>query len=335
MNQVSIYGLGGAGITNVSGAAPLVDGLANVYYMDTSDATARHLGLKNVIIPPALASEPGKSNMSPALFDTGFLEQEKRGSGKDRSTNNARIAAALPMLFKNAPPSRFNILVCSVTGGSGNMFAYHLAKQLLEHPGLGVMLCLMGNDSDIAQATSCLKVLKTFDNLASQSGRHIGATWVYNDPARTEVETDQIWQKQIYLLAEVFGRPCGRLDSEDRQNFLDHGKFSGHEPALGRIVPKSADFDLVVEGQEVTSAASVITLFPEGGQCVTPVHTTYHATGTTDSLAQHGMVHLLNLYGGFDSVYANCERKLQDQQRSFKAVLPTSKRLGDGTGLVL
>lgn len=219
-NTVRIYACGGAG-TNIVGA------LGEIKERDGYAAT------KNCYI------DTSRSNINARIPEDNIFivtknGEELKGSGGVRGSNAEPIVAEVRAAIKQFPPEEYNLIVGSLSGGSGAVILPVLAKELLE-AGHNCMCILLGSAESEIRAINTVNTLASLDNIAREHAkRPIVASYV--DQARGVLRkkiddevTRAIGKALVFLSGGFHG-----LDNQDVIHFLDYTKIT----TIGNIEPQ-------------------------------------------------------------------------------------------------
>lgn len=322
---VRVYACGGAGI-NVSKLfkrfaeqSPTKSGFAQlqVVYIDTSRANAR-------------------KDVDEADF---YYVEGLDGSGKIRSQNYREIAESAKDILLKFPPADLNIVISSLSGGSGATISPVLTSELLERGANVIVSGVASNDSRI-EIENTVKTIKSFESIAKL--RKLPVVMLYHEnEGKSREEVNKAMQADVVSLAALFSRKHRELDSADLKNWLNYPKVTTVEPKLVvmRMCYGAASKDV---GYVLTAA----TLVADGMATSVGVVVDYQCVGYVDPEYQQDMkldkpMHFLICDDVISKVYkdhanklANIDEANQARKRSSERIVSDSDNVM-GDGLVL
>lgn len=216
--SVTIYGLGGCG-NNILEAAkraiPTLEDMVRITQFDTS----RSSSAKGVTVLT-----------------------EGDGSGKKRDA----LAARIHNEFTNMSEEEFNasdvcVLVCSLSGGSGNVAAALLMQALhLRCDAPRIVILGIADTSSEQFATNTKASLQSIANVAIQNNMYVPIMLFSNNRAgRNATDVDVI--RRLHQFVKLIVRPTHELDRNDRINWLDGIKMRGLQPGIRAMHIVSVD----------------------------------------------------------------------------------------------
>lgn len=254
-NKVAIYCTGGAGINigNLLSQAPLSNqGFATpqLYYIDTSDSNLRRTKID---------------------MEQVFLFENVDGSGKVRAENHAVISKNILKIIQSFPPTTFNIIVCSASGGSGSVIGHSLAVELRKR-GEQVIMVIVGTTGSHIEIENTMKSLKSLDSMAEKMNKPVVVHYLENSESTPRHRVDAQAVEALVMLLGLFSGQHRELDTADLKNWLNHPKLDPQLVSLHFAVTQEA-YDCI---GEVTTLATLAR--PEMNTTMTPVPA-YQAVG--------------------------------------------------------
>lgn len=307
-NSVVIYGAGGCGINCVKQISKAVgsDNFAalETYFIDTSDSNIDTKNDDTYIIDP--------------VTDTGI---KRGGSGKLRTSNSAVISENINnILLQFKPSSTLNIVIHSVSGGSGSVIGPLLVKSLLEKD-MPVIVMTVGSTGSNIEANNSLKTLMTYENMSILTKKPINLFYYENGVEKNRKQVDAALNIDLLLLTVLFSGDIRELDDSDLNNFLNYHKVTEYEPRLTRLG--------IYQGNPVidkcTSIISAVTVSDKEGDTDIPnMIIGYQCCGilkegVADSLNVTKPIHLVSLTNGFTNVIKNLKTRLNDYKEVVNA----------------
>ena len=214
-NTVSIYAAGGTGANILLGMHEIPAVVAwmaqrDVYYVDTSDANLR----KSDLPSDRVYKFPGTD-----------------GSGKVRGENYALIRQYMPEVISRFPPSLFNIVVSSASGGSGAPIAHCITEEIIRSGGYVINIVIGSTDSEI-EIENTLKTIKSLDKLAEDNARPVVCHYLQNQANATRSDINQCALNAIVKLLVLLSGELNEMDTTDLKKWLTHPRIGNELVSL-------------------------------------------------------------------------------------------------------
>lgn len=246
MRKLHIYGAGGCGsnlVQNVVNIPKGATGFPDTVYtlVDTS--------LSN--ITPAGKEKCNNPYIIPGLD----------GSGKDRKYGYKNIVGHIDKVLELHPPEDFNIVIFSLSGGSGSSAGALLMSEMIKRDIPVVGICIGSNANGI-EASNTLKSVKTLQNLSvSMLKRPVVCSFYMNSSATPSSEVDQMVESDVRALALMMSGYNSGLDSKDIGHWLRYDLVTSVPGQLVDLIIHSPKSDT----PELTdvNAISVVSLLPD------------------------------------------------------------------------
>lgn len=307
IGKMRIYGCGGAGIN-----------IAAHYANVRPEPTSAEIQVSFI--------DTSRSNLKSNLAENSiYVIPNLDGSGKVRSENHEAIANVIKDILVRHKPGDFNVVVFSLSGGSGSVIGPLILSELLAR-GVPAMALVVGSDESVLTANNTLKTLKTLEAIAAKNDKPVVIGYAHNERGGRRGEVDSKLQSYIGGLAYLCSRRNEELDSKDIEHWLEFNRAPTcnvpAQLALLTITPDVAEIE-----REFPNPVSVASLFggrDEPGLTVVP---DYHCDGYTD-LSKAG-VNSLHFVIDVDTVPSLAQRveKTLAQQREVAESRPNQTRL--------
>lgn len=263
-SKVMIYACGGAGI-NITAASERVR---------TSTAGSGYAQIEQVYID---TSRSNLRNMEAAEEFT-YLIEGLDGSGYVRAQNHGPIADSINPILHKFKPGYLNIVVSSLSGGSGSVIAPELVSELLARDE-NVIVIGIGSSESLIETENTLKTLKSYANIAATRETPVIMEFIDNAVCGRK-EADEIAYMTFLRLASLFSGQHHELDSADLRNWLRFHRVTRYEPMMASlryfIDSDEIKADLSkVNGTIITMAS----LYPENGDSSIDVRVGYRCRG--------------------------------------------------------
>jgi cell division GTPase FtsZ len=161
-----LYGAGGAGINIASRLESLRDGSNGVLldgfsisYLDTSDSNVDH-------------NKINKEHL--------YLIEGANGSGKNRAENYSIIKEQIKRILLDHKPQDFNVVIHSLSGGSGSVIGPLLANELLDQ-GKDVVVIIVGSTDSTIEINNSIKTIKSYAGISAKQKKPIVAIYYENN----------------------------------------------------------------------------------------------------------------------------------------------------------
>ncbi len=246
--RVVIYGCGGAGINQARRFEELVGKSATGYaeivpmYIDTSDSNSVQVQ---------------------AAAQRSYRFEGTVGSGGLRKEHVDLIADAVNEILSRLRPGDLNIVVSSLSGGSGSVIAPCLASELLAR-GLKVIVIGIGSNESEIRVRNSLNAIRSYANIAEETEKPVVMSLHFNSPKTPRYAVDDSIFKVVLRLAVLFSGLNRELDDQDLQNWLAFNRTTKFQPALYTLAfatsEQAADYNNLTDGEIVVTEAI---LFPE------------------------------------------------------------------------
>lgn len=229
--SVTIYATGGTGV-NIGMQVADLD--TSVHFIDTSNSNlAKHRG-ENV-----------------------YLVEGMDGAGKDQSvTYNHFKGQAGDVLTKFKPSEHLNIVVTSLTGGSGAILGALIAKELITQDFNTVVIGVISRSS-LVELRNARNALMTYKAMSKQTDRCY-PIFIIDEEQRTDADRQALGLISVLTLISD-KRRTAEFDTSDLRSFLFFDKVTKN-PVSVPVLEISANDEVVPEkGTSVVSTILVTT----------------------------------------------------------------------------
>lgn len=324
MNEITkgtlmVYGAGGAGLNIVSG----------VKWNNAAENTAE---VKTTYI------DTSKSNIKPSMDASDvYVLPNLDGSGKIRSENHEEIANVIKEILVKHKPQDFNVVVFSLSGGSGSVIGPLLVSEMLNRNIPVIAMCI-GTDESVLTANNTLKTLKSLDAIAKKNKKALNVIYQHNERGISRGVVDGRIEGYLCGLAYLVSGKNHELDSQDLTNWLDFTRTTSLGPQLGLLEVYSNGDDVLANHKNPVSVASLYISKDIHGLTVVPE---YHCAGYTDlSVAEVDQLHFVIDVQSIPAIARRIEDTLAAQKevadsRPQQGSLVSNKDTIEGSGLVL
>jgi len=205
--MLNVYFCGGCGV-NVG--KQLKDMDVNSYFIDTSESNLKNVDEDNI-----------------------FLVQGTDGAGKLRSKSFESFnGLEEEVLIKFKPSKELNLVVSSLSGGSGGILASILAKKLIKD-GSNVIIIGIDSKHSIIELENSIKTLKTYKAVSDSIKKNVTIYHVENNSRK---EADQQVIRFIALMSLLVNKSLTEeFDTTDLNHFINLDKVTDNRPTVGVI----------------------------------------------------------------------------------------------------
>lgn len=240
-NNITIFGCGGCGLNIVNEVIKGNKGLGSfIKGIDTSKA--------NIV------------DMDEALVESFELIDDLEGSGKLRSENVDQVVNFMDRITI----SDFNIVVFSLSGGSGSVIGPLLINEILRNKKIAIGIVVADTASNI-DARNTIGTIKSLENMADQNKAYLPIVLLDNTKGRTNV--DQAAVEVIKIISTILIRNAKEMDKQDKLNFFRPNKLINLvKPGLSLLNASYGDgnwiSDAIVQGEQTGVLDSVLLISP-------------------------------------------------------------------------
>lgn len=227
--SVQIYACGGAGI-NISsmfeefrGQSDLGIASVEVSYLDTSRSNLK----------PSMAEKN--------VFILGDVVENVDGSGKDRSSNSAAIQKHMAAILQAHRPGYVNVVVTSLSGGSGSVIAPVLVHNLLKEDKM-VIVIAVGVAKTGKEIANTKATLQSFERIAEVTGKPVVLSYHENSKQTPPSAVDSAIAEMITAISVMFSRQNTGLDTMDMYKFLNfNDKVTSYPAHLASLFTETGE----------------------------------------------------------------------------------------------
>lgn len=214
-----IYGCGGLGLNLVSKLEEVKSSQSvsldtiSLSYIDTSESNLRHNKIDEK--------------------DLYIIEQEddsKKGSGKHRSQNYVAIKEQIKKILLTHEPEDFNVVIHSLSGGSGSVIGPLLVSELI-NSGKAAVVIAVGSSDSLIEINNSLNTLKSYISISEKMDHPIAMIYYENGDNPREVVDSKV-QATASLLGIYLNKNNHELDFSDVSNFLNYSKVTDYRSTL-------------------------------------------------------------------------------------------------------
>jgi hypothetical protein len=196
---------------------------AEISYIDTSESNLHHNSIDSKDL---------------------YLIEGANGSGKNRAENYQAIKDQIKRIVLNHKPQDFNIIINSLSGGSGSVIGPLLYNELRDQ-GYDVVNIVVGSSDSTIEISNTIKTIKSYIGISNKRKEPVIAHYFENSKVTPREAVDSDIKKVVTLLSLFLNKNNHELDSTDIHHFLNYNKVTGHEPTFvfSKFYSKQIDID--------------------------------------------------------------------------------------------
>lgn len=194
------------------------------------------------------------SNMEDSLLDHSWLFDDTDGAGAIRTNIDKVVAKAVPSILRKFTPGDLNIVVFTLSGGTGSVAGPLLMEALLKD-GQNVVGVVIGSRQSWRHAKNTISTVKTLDRICRVTERPVVLHIGMND-GLADAAADREATLVISSLCMLSSRRNHGLDTADVTSLLNFHHSTSTPPQLARLhIFSEADaYDKVMDKGGISSA---------------------------------------------------------------------------------
>lgn len=288
MELFNVYACGGAAIN-------IVKKINNInckkFYVDTSVSNAKDIPSNSI-----------------------YTVEGMDGAGKRRETTYDLFKEyASDILIKFKPSGNVNVVISSLSGGSGSVIAPFVVKELLKQNMTTIVIGVSSTNS-VIEIINTVKALKTYKSISNSTSKSIALFHVDNESRANADMTVITFLNIIALLTDK--SLTEEFDKSDLSNFISFEKVTDNSRDLGII---TLGENVPVIPHKNTRIVSSLFLTRNRDENLEPVMPEYLATCIVTDPAFSSSIRVDNVLGALAELIGSFDSKIQAFQES-KAV---------------
>jgi hypothetical protein len=207
--SIALFACGGTGV-NIGKIIDRQDIDTSVYYIDTSTSNLKDVSSSHV-----------------------YIVEDMDGAGKHRATTYDKFKdVSSDILIHFTPSNKLNIVVSSLSGGSGSIIAPLVAKELIKN---GYNTIVIGIDSrgSIIELKNTQKTLLTYRSISSTENKPVALFYVENLDRKKADDEAIAFVKLMTVITDT--RIVQEFDISDLTNFINFDKVSDNSPSVALL----------------------------------------------------------------------------------------------------
>ncbi|EKD89554.1 MAG: hypothetical protein ACD_33C00045G0021 [uncultured bacterium] len=287
MLDITCYACGGTGINIVKKINNLK---AEVVFIDTSVSNLKSLKSPNI-----------------------FMIDDMDGAGKHRGTTYDNFKdVSDDVIIKFKPSDSLNIVISSLSGGSGSVIAPMITKSLLD-AGKNTIVIGINSKHSVIELNNTIKTLKTYKSISDLTGKSICLAYVENT-TREEADDRSTWI--INLLSILANKDITEeFDTSDLSNFINFDKTTDNK---ANVCILNISDNVPIIPKKNTNIVSSILITSDRNNGIHPVIPEYLSTCIFTDESTKINVRLDNVLGELSSILEDLEKQIKDYQDNKK-----------------
>lgn len=285
--MLNVYCCGGAG-SNVGKQITDLD--INVCFIDTSDSN--HKGV-----------------------DTDKIYQIEGidGAGKDRKVTYENFKNPDEVLIRFKPSNQLNIVISSLSGGSGSIIAPVLARELIKQ-GYNVIVIAVDSVHSVKEIDNSIKALMTYKSFSNSIKKAISLFYIQN---KSRKDADQRAIHFINMMSLLVNKEhTEEFDTSDLRNFINFDNVTENEPSVS-VIEINPNESIVPEKN--TNIVSTILLTTDKNSTINEVIPEYLSTCiVTDKNYKNEDIRIDNTLGKLTLIVESLESLKKEHQENKK-----------------
>lgn len=247
ISNMTVYACGGCGV-NIGRA--IKDLNIDVCFVDGSDSNVKGIDTDKVFLVPEMA-----------------------GAGKKRSiTHEHFLPVAEDVLIKFKPSTNLNVVVSSISGGSGSILSPALVKELVSR-NLPVIVIAVDSRSSVIELQNSVNTLRTFKGVSTVTKKAVSLFYIENTNRK---EADQRAAQFINLLTVLTDKEkTDECDVTDLYNFINFDEVTDNKPSVSFLEVGQNE---PVNPEKGTVVVSTILMTTDRNSVIHPVNPEYLST---------------------------------------------------------
>lgn len=286
--MLRVYAAGGTGV-NI--AKQINDLNIDICYIDTS-----------------------KSNLKTIDSDNVFLLEDFDGAGKHRATTYEGFKnLAEDVLIRFKPSAHLNVVISSLSGGSGSIIAPLLTKELNKNNYNTIVIGIDSRHSFI-EIDNTIKTLKTYKSISDSISKCISLYYVENS-SRKQADAESI--NFINLLSLLIDKHnTEEFDISDLSNFINFNKVTDNEANVSIIEVHPNE---VIVPEKNTTIVSSILLTTDKNTTIEKVIPEYLSVCVvTDPNYRNKDIRVDNILGKLPIIVDSLDKSIKEHQDNKK-----------------
>lgn len=239
-----------------------------------------------------------------------YLMEGIDGAGKHRATTYEGFKkSAEDVLIRFKPSEQLNVVVSSLSGGSGSVLSPLIAKELLSK-GYNVIVVGVDSKHSLIELENTVKTLKTYKSISDAIAKSINLFYVQNTSRK---EADQRVIRFLNLLALLVNKNhTEEFDTSDLGNYISFDRVTSSPPSVS-IIEINPNDEVVPEKN--TNIVSTILVTKDHNSSISQATPEYLSTCiVTDPNYNNEDIRMDNVLGKLALIVEGLEKEIKDHQ---------------------
>nr|DAT18056.1 MAG TPA: tubulin [Caudoviricetes sp.] len=247
------------------------------------------------------------------------------GAGKVKRTSYEELNNQIGSIIQKFKPEDVNIVMFSLSGGTGSTGGPLIVKDLLEK-GQTVMCVVVGSEEAKITIDNTIKTLKSLDNISRKARRPIVLSFSHNSATESRLENDQRMTGVISAVSILSSRENKELDIEDLNNFFDTSNVSRVGEGLSFLYIANDE----QKASEIKFPIATASLMVDEGKVPTLLNPEYACVGYPAKEVLKGELHFILSQHELETIFKRLNERLAVYEGE-AASRPNVKPLGGDT----
>lgn len=235
-----------------------------------------------------------------------YIIDDMDGAGKHRATTYDKFkTVADEVLIRFKPSDELNVVVSSLSGGTGSVTAPMLVKELLTQ-GRNVVVIGIDSRNSVIEIENTIKTLKTYKGVSSATGKSIALYFVENKSRKEADSTAILFTSLMELL--INKSATEEFDTSDLSNFINFDRVTANSPDVGVLLIGENE---TITPEKGTAVVSTILVTKSQESSIKPVIPEYLATCVvTDKHYNNADIRIDNVIGQLGHILDDLEKQV-------------------------
>ena len=258
--------------------------------------------------------DTSNSNLKDINGEHKFLVEGFDGAGKDRSISYEAFKPHVDdILIRFKPSDRLNIVISSLSGGSGSVIAPMITRELIKN-GHNTIVIAIDSKHSLKELDNTVKTLKTYKSFADNTQKCISLFYIENN---TRKEADQQAIRFINLMSLLVNKEhTSEFDTTDLSNFINYTRVSDNTPSVS-IIDINANENGISE-KNTTLVGTILVTTDQNATIAEPTPEYLATCIVTDPNYKNEDIRIDNLLGKLSIIVSNLESLIQKHQDNKK-----------------
>jgi len=246
--------------------------------------------------------------------DNIFVLENIDGAGKDRSKTYEHFKdIADDVVIKFKPSPSLNVVVSSLSGGSGSIIAPLVTKELIRQ-GHNTIVIAIDSKHSVKELDNTIKAFQTYKSISNGIKKAISIFYIENSN-RKESDNKAVWFINLLSLL-VNKEQTEEFDTTDLTNFINFDRVTDNAPTVSILEVNENE---TITPEKNTTIVSSILLTTDKHSVIKPVVPEYLSTCVvTDPQYKNEDIRVDNILGKLSIIVDEMERQHKEHKDNKK-----------------